>query len=79
MELNSDRTLAELEDAYRVFMTSPADCRAELAVTLHRVVSRAEIEAGNLMRDADRDVDKRVLYKRLICTVELAKGSLPAA
>jgi hypothetical protein len=79
MELNLQQVLGDLEDAYRVLLTSPADCRGELATTLHRVVVRAEIEAGNLMREAAADFEKRILYKRLLCTVELAKGSLPQA
>ncbi len=77
MDLNPQRSLEQLEDAYKAYLNAPAGRREALAVDLRRSISRAEIEVGNLSRHADADVDQRLLYKKLLGTVELAKASLP--
>ncbi len=77
MELNAQQALGDLEDAYRAYLSAADERRAELAVTLRRAISRGEIEGGNLSREVATDYEKRLLHKRLICTIELAKGSLP--
>ena len=51
MELNPQQSLDDLEDAYRAYLTSAQERRAELAVTLQRSINRAGIEVGNLARD----------------------------
>jgi hypothetical protein len=77
MELNPQRTLDQLEDGYIAYLNALAERRPELAISLRRAISRGEIEVGNLAKDDAMDVDTRLLCKRLMCTVELAKGSLP--
>jgi hypothetical protein len=76
VELNPQKTLDQLEDAYKSYLGGPPEQRAEAAVTLQRAISRGEIEVGNLARDVATDFEKRMLHKRLICTIELARGSM---
>ena len=71
MELNPKKALADLEAAYCTYVSSTTEQRGELAVTLQRSINRCDVEIGNLSRDAATDFEKRMLYKRLICTVEL--------
>ena len=78
MELNPQRTLDQLEQGYIAYLNAPAERRPELAVSLRRAISRAEVEVANV-RDIDTDYQQRILHKRLIGLVELSKGSLPAA
>jgi hypothetical protein len=73
--LNPEHALDELERAYRSFMNSPVERRAELSAVLQRSIRRTEIEIANL-RDVDNDYLQRELHKRLIGLSELAKGSL---
>ena len=79
MDLNPQKSLHDLESAYVGFMSAGPDQRGELAVTLQHAISRGEIEIGNLSRDVATNFEQRQLYKRLLCTVEMAKASMPAA
>ena len=74
--LNPEHALDELERAYRSFMNGLANRRSELSAVLQRSIRRSEIEMANLSRDV-ADYDTRVLYKKFLGMVELAKGSLP--
>lgn len=73
--LNPEHALDELERAYRSYMNSPAERRAELSAALQRSIRRSEIEIANL-RDVDNDYEQRILAKKLLGLAELAKGSL---
>jgi hypothetical protein len=73
--LNPEHALDELERAYRSYMNSPAERRAELSAALQRSIRQTEIELNNL-RDVDNDYEQRILAKKLLGLAELAKGSL---
>ncbi len=77
MSLNPQQSLDELEQRYKDFLRSPKTARADELTQLRRTVARAEIELGNLARIEDSDWQLRVLYGRLLTTVELVKGDLP--
>jgi hypothetical protein len=46
--LNPEHALDELERAYRSYMNSPAERRAELSAALQRSIRQTEIELNNL-------------------------------
>jgi hypothetical protein len=77
--LNPQHTLRQLETAYVAYSNAPAERRAELAGNLRRAISRGEIETSNLARSAEATVDERIMLKRMITLVELARGSMPPA
>jgi hypothetical protein len=77
--LNPSKTLDQLEYDYKAYLNAPAERRPELAVTMRCAISRSEIEIANLARAAETDFEQRMLHKRLIGLIELARGSLPPA
>jgi hypothetical protein len=76
MELNPQKSLTDLEAAYCTYMSSAPEQRGELAVKLNHAIRRGEVEAGNLARDVSGDFEKNVLYKKLMCMVEMADVTL---
>jgi hypothetical protein len=77
MELNPQKSLDDLEDAYRAYLSGTPEQRGELADTLQRSINRGEVEVGNLLaRDAAADYEQRMLRKKLMCTVEMAKATI---
>jgi hypothetical protein len=76
MELQPQQTLERLTQAMKD-LRSPHKDRTETLQQLQGLVSRCEIELGNLSHEIGKNPERARLYRELTLHVELAKAELP--